>query len=64
MAILLRRLIISLLIPYLWRRWRGRSARGARGMPALEPAERAASSARPAPGARDITDGVVVGEEY
>jgi hypothetical protein len=64
MAILFRRLIISMLIPYLWRRWRGRSRSEARDMAALEPAASVGSSSRPVPGARDVTDGLVVGEEY
>jgi hypothetical protein len=64
MAILLRRLVISMLIPFLWRRWRERSKRDARDTAALEPAAGAGSSSRPAPGARDVTDGLVVGEEY
>ena len=64
MAILLRRLVISMLIPYLWRRWRGRSRDEARDMAALEPGAGVASTSRPAPGARDVTDGLVVGEEY
>jgi hypothetical protein len=63
MAILFRRLIISLLIPYLWRRWRGRSNREDGRMEALEPSATPAGT-RPVPGARDVTDGLVVGEEY
>ena len=65
MATLLRRLIISLLIPYLWRRWRGRSSSEARRMEALEPAASPGSAgSRPGPGARDVAAGLVVGEEY
>ena len=64
MAILFRRLIISLLIPYLWRRWRGRSRCEAPDMAELEPAASVRTGSRPVPGARDVTDGLVVGEEY
>ncbi len=34
MASILRKLIISMLIPYLWRRWRDRPARQAEPRPA------------------------------
>jgi hypothetical protein len=62
MAILYRRLIVSLLIPYLWRRWRGRSS--SRSAAPMTGADAGTAAARAVPGSREVTAGLVVGEEY
>jgi hypothetical protein len=48
MASILRKLIISMLIPYLWRRWRDRGTRQA-ATPATRPAAPGLGGRLPAP---------------
>jgi hypothetical protein len=60
MALLLRRLIVSMLIPYLWRRWRQRSSSTRETPPTT------ALHGRPQPrtGAGDVASGLVASAEY